>query len=231
MVGGVSGSRARLASLEALDPREGRWVALQPMAQPRSSCAAAALGGALYVAGGQCSAADVAAASAVTADAGGAWAASPPLRGTFGAFGTAGLTGYGGVGGGGGGLLGSSPPLAMHGVPVSSAAATVAGLYGSAPAGGASTAWLAGRAAGGGGGSGSGGELGVGASSGGAGFGVGMTRGLGAGFGGFGAGGGGGGMDEGSVHASMECYDVAAGRWRPCAPLGCGRSGLALCAV
>ncbi len=228
MVGGVSGSRARLASLEALDPREGRWVALQPMAQPRSSCAAAALGGALYVAGGQCSAADVAAAAAATVDAGGAWVASPPLRGTFGGFGAAGLTGYGGVGAGGGGLLGSSPPVAIHGVPVSAAAATVAEVYGSAPAGGASTAWLAGRAAGGGGGSGSGGELGVGGGGAGVGFGVGMARGLGAGFG---MGGAGGGVDEGSVHASVECYDVAAGRWRPCAPLGCGRSGLALCAV
>jgi hypothetical protein len=29
-------------------------------------------------------------------------------------------------------------------------------------------------------------------------------------------------------HETVECYEPAAGRWRPCAPLGFGRSNLAV---
>ena len=33
------------------------------------------------------------------------------------------------------------------------------------------------------------------------------------------------------VLSEVECYVPAADKWLPCAPLGCARSGLALCAV
>jgi hypothetical protein len=51
-VGGMSGARLRLGGAEALDPREGRWQALPPMACPRSSAGVAALHGCVYVVGG-----------------------------------------------------------------------------------------------------------------------------------------------------------------------------------
>ena len=51
VVGGVNEARTRLATVEALDPREGRWQALAPLAAPRSSCGAAALQDRLYVVG------------------------------------------------------------------------------------------------------------------------------------------------------------------------------------
>lgn len=35
--------RTRLASVEALDPREGKWVGLAPLSMARSSCGLAAL--------------------------------------------------------------------------------------------------------------------------------------------------------------------------------------------
>ena len=50
--GGMTGSRLRLASVEALDLRVGRWERMPGMALPRSSCGAAALHDQLYVAGG-----------------------------------------------------------------------------------------------------------------------------------------------------------------------------------
>ena len=51
VVGGVNEMRTRLASVEALDPREGRWHSLAPLSAPRSSCGAAALQERLYVVG------------------------------------------------------------------------------------------------------------------------------------------------------------------------------------
>ena len=52
VAGGMTARRARLASMEAFDPREGRWVQLQPMTVARSSCSAAGFDGKLFVAGG-----------------------------------------------------------------------------------------------------------------------------------------------------------------------------------
>ena len=52
VVGGVDHKRMQLGSVEAFDPREGRWVDLASMSCPRSSCGIAALFGSLYVAGG-----------------------------------------------------------------------------------------------------------------------------------------------------------------------------------
>eukprot|EP00887_Chlorella_sp_A99_P002395 scaffold10.g2395.t1 len=51
-VGGLTAVRTRLASVEALDPREGVWRPLPPLATPRSSCGVAALGGEVFVVGG-----------------------------------------------------------------------------------------------------------------------------------------------------------------------------------
>ena len=52
-VGGLTAARTRLASVEALDPREGGpWRPLAPLALPRSSGGVAALGGEVYVVGG-----------------------------------------------------------------------------------------------------------------------------------------------------------------------------------
>jgi hypothetical protein len=51
-VGGLGSARLRTAAVEALDPREGRWVALPPMAVPRSSMGVAALHDCLYAVGG-----------------------------------------------------------------------------------------------------------------------------------------------------------------------------------
>ena len=55
MLGGTDALRVRLASAEALDPREGRWRALPPMRAARSGAGAAvsaSAGGLLVVAGG-----------------------------------------------------------------------------------------------------------------------------------------------------------------------------------
>ncbi len=52
VVGGMSARRARLSSVEAYDPREGRWAELGPMSTGRSSCGIAALQGRLYVCSG-----------------------------------------------------------------------------------------------------------------------------------------------------------------------------------
>lgn len=38
VVGGVSEARTRMAGVEALDPREGRWAAVAPLHAARSSC-------------------------------------------------------------------------------------------------------------------------------------------------------------------------------------------------
>lgn len=43
VVGGVSEARTRMASVMALDPREGLWRDVAPMSVPRSSCGVAAL--------------------------------------------------------------------------------------------------------------------------------------------------------------------------------------------
>ena len=51
-VGGMNAARARTASAEALDPREGKWRALAPLPAPRSSAAAAVAAGCLFLAGG-----------------------------------------------------------------------------------------------------------------------------------------------------------------------------------
>ncbi len=52
VVGGMSARRARLSTVEAYDPREGRWAELAPMSTGRSSCGIAALQGKLYVCSG-----------------------------------------------------------------------------------------------------------------------------------------------------------------------------------
>lgn len=52
VVGGMTARRARLASMEAYDPREGHWSLLPPMSAPRSSCGCAPFEGRLYVVAG-----------------------------------------------------------------------------------------------------------------------------------------------------------------------------------
>ncbi|KXZ45240.1 hypothetical protein GPECTOR_57g530 [Gonium pectorale] len=210
--GGVSDSRSRLSSLEALDPREGRWRSLPPMAAPRSSHAMAALGGCLYVAGGQSSSGDAAASAAVAAAASlGAHAAE---RGSSWGSAAARSGPYYGPG------LAFSPPLGpgpygAAGVYGSAPSTSYGGVYGGSPVlGGAGGGVLAGWAPGGGGG---GGPLSGGGTVGGS-----MLGSLG----------GGGGAEDGAVHQTVECYDSAAGRWRLCAPLPYGgRAGMALCAA
>lgn len=59
-VGGMTGTRARLAAVEALDPREGKWHALPAMHVARSSCGACVLDGELFVVGGNVAAVNVA---------------------------------------------------------------------------------------------------------------------------------------------------------------------------
>lgn len=51
-VGGMTGTRMRLPTAEAFDPREGRWQALPPMSVARSSAGVAALHECVYVVGG-----------------------------------------------------------------------------------------------------------------------------------------------------------------------------------
>ncbi len=52
VVGGMSARRARLSTVEAFDPREGRWMELSAMSYGRSSCGIAALQERLYVCSG-----------------------------------------------------------------------------------------------------------------------------------------------------------------------------------
>ena len=52
VVGGMTARRGRLASMEAYDPREGRWSLLPPMSAARSSCGCAPFEGRLYVVAG-----------------------------------------------------------------------------------------------------------------------------------------------------------------------------------
>ena len=52
VAGGVNHARVQLASVEAYDPREGKWAVVVPMSRGRSSCGLAALRGGLYVVGG-----------------------------------------------------------------------------------------------------------------------------------------------------------------------------------
>ncbi|GLC45195.1 hypothetical protein PLESTB_000425100 [Pleodorina starrii] len=217
VAGGVNDSRTRLSSLEALDPREGRWTPLERMSGPRSSHAMAALGGCLYVAGGQCSSAELMAGSAVAATAAGTYSGGG--GGTAAAaigIGPAAPWGWGPAG-----RQTFAPPLQPSPfLPVGSPG--VIGPYGTSPPMapyGRGTMALYGSAPGPGGGWGPAGfGLGFGSSGGGAAAAIG------------GIGGGGGGGEDVAVLSGMECYDVAAGRWRVCAPLSHGgRAGLALC--
>jgi hypothetical protein len=41
----------------------------------------------------------------------------------------------------------------------------------------------------------------------------------------------GGNAGDQQLHAAVEAYDPAAGKWMPCSPLSCGRSGLLAAAV
>lgn len=50
--GGMNASRTRLSSVEAFDPREGRWTLLPPMQTARASCGTAVLADDLYVVAG-----------------------------------------------------------------------------------------------------------------------------------------------------------------------------------
>lgn len=52
VLGGMDATRTRLRSVEALDPREGRWQELPPMAQARASTGVAAIGDQLFVVAG-----------------------------------------------------------------------------------------------------------------------------------------------------------------------------------
>lgn len=51
-IGGMTAARQRLASVEAMDLREGRWRALPSLSVPRSSCGVGVLHGEVFVAGG-----------------------------------------------------------------------------------------------------------------------------------------------------------------------------------
>ena len=51
-VGGMRETRARLASVERLDPRDGRWRTIAPMNYRRSSAGVVAAAGALWASGG-----------------------------------------------------------------------------------------------------------------------------------------------------------------------------------
>lgn len=51
-VGGMNEQRIRLSSVEAYDPREGKWQMVGSMHVARSSCGMATLHGRLYVVGG-----------------------------------------------------------------------------------------------------------------------------------------------------------------------------------
>lgn len=79
--GGLAGAGgARLATVEAYDPREGgAFRAVAPMAAPRSSCGAAALGGRLYVAGGAADGGAFHATVEVFEPAAGRWREGPAL--------------------------------------------------------------------------------------------------------------------------------------------------------
>lgn len=57
--GGVNEMRVRLKSVEALDPREGRWQNVGEMMIPRSSCGGATVNENLYVMGGNAADGDV----------------------------------------------------------------------------------------------------------------------------------------------------------------------------
>lgn len=52
VVGGMAATWQRLASVEAYDPREGRWRELPSLSVPRSSCGVTVLHGEVFVAGG-----------------------------------------------------------------------------------------------------------------------------------------------------------------------------------
>ncbi|EFJ48549.1 hypothetical protein VOLCADRAFT_90884 [Volvox carteri f. nagariensis] len=209
--GGVKDSRTRLPSLEALDPREGRWATLEPMTVPRSSHSMAALGGHLYVAGGQCSSVDIRPPATFTSAAVGIGAGGTPAATSA----AAAAWGWGparrtlsppAFPGGNFSALGSSPPS----LPYGHVSAGGSGVYGSAPGpGGARTAaGLLGLGLGGGGAAAAG-AIGVAVGS-----------------------GGGGGCEDMTVLSAVECFDVAAGRWRVAAPLSHGgRAGLALSAT
>ncbi|GLI69527.1 hypothetical protein VaNZ11_014169 [Volvox africanus] len=214
VAGGVKDSRTRLSSLEALDPRERKWATLEPMSAPRSSHSMAALGDCLYIAGGQCSSVDLmvgggrAGASPANA-AGAATSIGIDSGGTAWGLGTSGfpMAPSPPFFASNLGLLGTSPPALSH----ARSSIEGAGLCRSAP--GPGSGWAA------------------------AGLGLGPGLGIPAGVtaavasGSFGAGAGVGGEDV-TVLSQLECYDVAAGRWRQCAPLAYGgRAGLALCAV
>lgn len=51
-IGGMTAARQRLASVEAMDLREGKWRALPSLSVPRSSCGVGVLHGEVFVAGG-----------------------------------------------------------------------------------------------------------------------------------------------------------------------------------
>jgi hypothetical protein len=51
-IGGMTAARQRLASVEAMDLREGKWRSMPSLSVPRSSCGVAVLHGEVFVAGG-----------------------------------------------------------------------------------------------------------------------------------------------------------------------------------
>ncbi len=52
VAGGMTSTRTRLASVEAYDPREGKWSLIAAMGVPRSSAEVAALADCLFAVGG-----------------------------------------------------------------------------------------------------------------------------------------------------------------------------------
>lgn len=52
VAGGMTSTRTRLASVEAYDPREGKWSWVAAMGVPRSSAGVASLGDCLFAVGG-----------------------------------------------------------------------------------------------------------------------------------------------------------------------------------
>ena len=84
LLGGTDALRSRLASVEAFDPRDGKWRPLPSLALARSGAGAAvAVGGALVVAGGTPSGGDGAVDTVEVLRPGGGgasgWCPGPPL--------------------------------------------------------------------------------------------------------------------------------------------------------
>lgn len=79
MVGGKDVAGRRLRSVEALDPREGVWRGASPLAEGRSSCGVACVGGQLFAMGGNDDSGGLLSTVEVYCPFRAAWHAAPPL--------------------------------------------------------------------------------------------------------------------------------------------------------